>query len=598
MNNTTATLALFAALLPASFLFASYDYTKHRPLPLTEVKTSSVIKVSDYGAIPDDGGNDFDAISKAFAQAQKSGGNCKIVFDAGTYDIKHTKFDEKGGTFWHLKDLENVHIQGNNTKFLVHDTNYGILTTSKCKNFLIENFEIDYSKIPWAEATIDSVDKDTNSLVLKLRDSSPRLDDPMFAYKGVHPWGAPLDPNIAGRYKFDHYNCWFFGSQKDWVKIDDSKYKITITGRKIHENPGSPKFEVGDRFFVLARNDVGVLYVSFNCQDMTHKNIISYAAPTAHYVGHFCERMNYIGCKALIKDGRWKGGNADFIHLQQNRVGPWIEDCHVEGVCDDSMVVYTRPFFIYDTDESFTKMKIGRAIYTEDGWRKQIPEKLREDDIRLGDTLLFMESRLGSVLGRAKVVSFDRDSGELVLDSPIKVELVESRGKPVVQVYNEAFSRDFVVKNNTFKNSRRYGLYWKASNGIIEGNYFEGISNCAISLHNDADAPNGPFCSDVTIINNTFKDNGLEKNYMNYHGSGVISVKARSLQHGESNATDCYKNIVIKDNNFINWCERAILVKNTIGGIVKGNKIGDIMPRGTNKEDIEVTNSINVDINY
>jgi|GEM_PF-785416 len=571
------TLAVFASLYLNFALCGAEtaDYTKYRPLPLTELKTAHTIRVADLGAIPDDGKNDFEAVSKAFAAVQKSGGDVTLEFESGVYDFWHTKFDIKGGTYWQLKDLKNVRIAGKDTQFLVHDPVYGILSTSNCENFLIENFTIDYSKIPWAEGNISKVLDDENAIILKLRDSSPRLDDPMFCAK---TWGAPLDPEVPGRYKLNHYNCWFFNPPKEWEKLDDAHYKIKIVGRKINSSPSGPRWEEGDRMFIMARNDVGVLFFSQNCRDITHRNITSYASPTAHYVGHFCERLNYIGCKALIKEGRWKSGNADFIHLQQNRVGPWIEGCEVQSVGDDSMVVYTRPFYIYDTDASFKNMVISRATYTEDGWRKHIPEKLREGDVRVGDTLMFTDSRSGEVLGRAKVAAFDRDTGKLEIDTPVKTELAESRGKPVVQVYNEAFSRGFVVKNNVFKNSRRYGLYWKASNGIIEGNYFEGQSNCAISLHNDVDAPNGPFCTDVLIINNTFRDNGLEGNYFTAPDSAVIAVKARALGHKISDSESCHKNIEIRDNNIINWSVNAILISNAENVKVIDNTIGAPMP--------------------
>jgi hypothetical protein len=48
----------------------------------------------------------------------------------------------------------------------------------------------------------------------------------------------------------------------------------------------------------------------------------------------------------LIAPGRRQAASADFDHFQSPSIGPWIEGNIVEGVADDSVNIYTRPFLM------------------------------------------------------------------------------------------------------------------------------------------------------------------------------------------------------------------------------------------------------------
>ena len=77
-------------------------------------------------------------------------------------------------------------------------------------------------------------------------------------------------------------------------------------------------------------------------------NITNYTSPVCSYVFSRCSQMNLIRCKTLIKKGRWHSSNADGVHVQSNRIGPWIEGCTFEGMTDDGMNFYTLGAYCYE----------------------------------------------------------------------------------------------------------------------------------------------------------------------------------------------------------------------------------------------------------
>ena len=73
-----------------------------RPEPLRDFITNNVVKVSDFGALPDDDKTDTKAIQRAINQAKRLKDKVKIVFDL--------KVDE--GHEEQLNDIEKIDLDG------------------------------------------------------------------------------------------------------------------------------------------------------------------------------------------------------------------------------------------------------------------------------------------------------------------------------------------------------------------------------------------------------------------------------------------------------------------------------------------------------
>lgn len=74
---------------------------------------TNVLKARDFGAIPNDGKDDTQAIRKMFDAAEQ---NAKFVFEKGVYDVG---MDGKGDYF-KLAKKSDILLDGNGAKFRLH----------------------------------------------------------------------------------------------------------------------------------------------------------------------------------------------------------------------------------------------------------------------------------------------------------------------------------------------------------------------------------------------------------------------------------------------------------------------------------------------
>jgi len=556
-HKSTFAVALFAT---ASIYGQALDYSKFRAEPVLDVKTENVINAKEFGAIPDDGKNDYVSVKRALQKVKENGGNTRLVFDKGVYDFEVVNSEGKQSSIFNLASVKNFVFDGGGSTFIIRTPGCGFWNARELENCVIGNFTLDYDPLPWTEGTILSVDEKESSLTVKIRQGFPLPEEPNFHVKD---FGYLLDPQVPGRIKTGALNHTYF---KQIEKVSEGVYKFFPDINLA--NPAYPRYEKGDRIVYLSRNGTGSLAGNYICKDVTYKDITSYATPSGHYIAVFSERVNVIGCKALIKEGRWKGGNADFVHFQNCRVGPWVENCRIEGVSDDSMVIYSRPMFVkMQGNDNKTLNLLKAADYKGKG------APIGQNDVKMGEILAFLNTETGEIMAEIKVEATDGKQ-TVRLESPLSFDAAVKEGKTPIQVFNLNMTKDFVIKNNVFRNSRRYGIYWKGSNGVIEGNDFEGLSNEAISIHNEARAPNGPTCRNVYIINNKLRHNGFENGFGKKYSSASISIHSDSVSTGRTKATDSHRNILLRGNVIEDWNGRALYAANVDNLVIEKNVIG------------------------
>ncbi len=564
--------SIFAFISASALLIGQEapEETTFRPLPLKELPVLRTILVSDFGAIPNDDKNDLPAIEKAVAAAVRAGKGTLLKFDKGNYDL--IQADKTKKFLIYLNSSEGLTIDGSGAHFTVRSPRCGFMDLRACKDTIIKNMTVDYDPIPWTEGEIVAVDIPGNSVDVKIRETAPKPEAPNFIETD---FCYLIDPQVPGRLKAGVPNHCY---SKKITKLSEGVYRFSLK----YKIPSPDTYEIGDRFVYLARTGCGGLFGITHCDNVSFINITSYASPAGHYAGALSSQINVLGCKALIKEGRWKGGNADFLHLQQNRVGPWMEGCVIEGISDDSSVIYTRPLFVKDLS-SDNIVKFVKAVKFDGS--KYMP--LSKGEVREGDVLGFLDTDKGEYIAEATVEKI-LGKGEFKLKNitPDDADIrVLGEGKIPLQVFNLNITRNFVIKDNVYRNSRRYGIYWKGSYGVISGNTFEGLSNEAISIHNESRAPNGPTCRNLYIVSNKIKDCGFESGYRNKYSAASISVHSDSTSYGTTDSESSHRNILIKDNYIEGWNGRAIYARNVENLILSGNKVGSPSPKFAPKAD-------------
>lgn len=539
---------------------ASENLSGYRELPLKELATSVSLMASDFGVVPDDGQNDREAIQKALLAVAASAEPVRLVFEPGRYllDMPSAKKGERNFMLI-MEDASNAVIDFQGSEILIRNPGRGFFRVEQCENIILKNAVVDYDPVPHTEGIIRAVNPDSSTIDVEIRDGFPAPDQDYFNV-APHRWGCQMDPEVPGRLKQGAVNFHFM---KEVERLEGNLFRV---GLKVSNASYWPLFEVGDRFCLLARNS-GSFVQARHSRQITAMNLTSYNVPGGHYVSVMTEAYNILGCKSLIKPGFWKGGNADAVHCQSNRTGPWVEDCVFEGISDDSLVIYARPFSVVEQLSS-TKLKISRLS----NQNKAMP--LYEGELVVGDVLDFLNPETGIVLGTAAVTAYDVDARTIDLDTPVS-GLSPGIDKQKTQIWNRAMGKGFVMRNNIVRNSRRYGIYLKASNGLIEGNTLEGLSSCAITLHNEPRAPNGPFCHDVIIRNNTINECGFEEGFLKYGADqiGALRVTSRRYDYRDAESGTAHSKIRIENNQFSDLQRPPVFLSNVRDAVLSENQL-------------------------
>lgn len=547
-NCLTALLVLpllisgcLAATLPDS------EYAQFREPPLRTLETRSVIAVSGFDAA---------AVQEALNRAAQAGEPVKVLFAPGRYllDAESSADDQDGHLF--LNNATNVVIDFNGAELICRNPGLGFLRINNSENIIVRNGTVDYDPATHTEGWVRSIDPAEGTLEFELRDGFPSPLAPHFK-EAAYSWWCLMDREVPGRLKAGARN---FYRHEAIEPLGKNRFRVRM---KIGFSKDWKMFEEGDRFTLLARHRGPFLFAD-HCRQVTAMDLTSYNIPGVQYESRMTEALNVIRCKALIKPGAWKGGNADGVHCKSNRIGPWVEDCIFEGISDDTLVVFARPFSVMEK-LSNRRFKICRLLY-QDG--HEAPFK---NEVAAGDVVDIFNPVLGTVFATAEVVSYDPAQQILELDRELP-GLDPGIGKDKSQIWNRSMGRGFVLKGNIIRNSRRYGIYMKGSNGLIENNTLFGLSSCAITLQNEPSAPNGPFCHDVIIRNNTISDCGFEYGYSQDPDVAALRVFSKRLDRKPVTAGTVHSNIRIENNRFVNPQEYAVRISNTKNAAVVSNR--------------------------
>ena len=541
--------------------YAQYDFklpeqfrTK-RNLPLLDFPTSVEVKLSDFGALPNDGKDDGPAFRKALEFCKKfakTGVGVKLTFFKGKYDFF------EGKNRFHLIELKNANniiIDGNGSEIIIHNPLKGFFSIFKSQNIIVKNLTIDYDPLPFTQGKIVGVDIKNKTFDFKIDEGFPSLNMGMFQ-DASRVWGMLMDAKIPGKLKDGAPNYY---ASKNFKELEPGTFRIKMPG------PRMLKFmQVGDLYVHVARTNGSSIFKTNMSKNVTYLENTNYTSPAGTFNAVNMEEWNIIGHKLKLKEGRIHSANADCMHVNGGKFGPWIENSLFEGYSDDAINLKT------------TMRHILKQISPT--------ELVMKWQVLKGDVLRIYNPREGELIGIFNVIE-NKFLGEgkmrIKLDKPVTVELnVGDTKKNDIAYLDNQSNESFVIRNNTFRNARRYGILIQASNGLIERNYFENLSQSAITLINGVDWGEGFIAHNITINQNIFKNCGYDETYLNEKDFATIqmrvvklkNLKAKTKWNGVTSADwQGLENIKIT-NNIFSYNKRALSIENSINTFIKGNK--------------------------
>lgn len=488
-----------------------------------------ILHVADFGAVPDDGQEDSAAIHSALDALAKSPG-AMLVFSTGRYELG-VGDAAPADRYFSLKEARDVTIDGRGATLLLQDPLKGLLRMDRCEGVRVENLTIDYKTPPFAAIEVESATE--SSFIGKSVGGHLAMDSPLYENQ-QRVWGYFLDGKHPGRLATGISNVLF---AKSVSALGNGRFEVSFP------NPELRKVEPGMIYCHIIRKNAATLFLLNASSRLHFENVTSFSSPAGYFVGADCTDITLTGCRTLIKPGWVKSGNGDAIHFQNSRGPIHIVDCVFEGISDDCVNLYSKPFRLLARENA------RRWRITADLAGERFLSRGGNGFLRAGDRLMALDRRDGSIHDGPRIEAMDHD-GWAVLSEPW-LEGFPDEDWSGFQIFCNELPSEVLIERCTFRNSRRFGIYLKASDTIIRDNRFEGMSGSAIYVANEPENyQEGPFAQRVRIEKNDIVDCGFDAQFLEKKSLETITfeaIRAHGVNIGDRQA---FSDVSILGNTF------------------------------------------------
>lgn len=498
------------------------------------------VNVKDYGAVGDGKAYDRDAVIAAFKAAAalaEAGTPSKLEFEAG----KTYRINEKQDAFalFDLDNISNFTIDGNGSTILFERPTNSLINIEGCTNIKVKNIDVKYDERMIIWGYVKSVNEDGQSINIDIPEDSPLPADDAWAqyyctYAGDGPWifGNIMDSTEAVP-RFLPFDALMIKSVE---KVQGREYKVTF---KSSIAMYSSLIQEGDRFPFKSRwnsydfgeyNKYGrpdFISVSYS-KDVTFEgvkttNSLLMFAPMSYNQG----RITLKDCEMSLAPGAIITSSADGVHCGSNRFGVIIDNCTFENSFDD--LINTEAY-------------CGAVTKTVDSY---IYETSRDMQCVVGDEIAFFNTSNHEIVGTAFLKDIEKtEDGKYRLTVDRKIDKVVSQENSTVptSMYNlDSANKGNIIRNSTFRNSRRHAYIIRSACSIIENNRMENNAGAATEAANEIHGTSneGLVPSALTFRNNVVKSDGIGSQYV------PLKVYSWNAQLGEQ---ACIDGMLIENN--------------------------------------------------
>lgn len=498
------------------------------------------VNVKDYGAVGDGKAYDRDAVIAAFKAAAalaEAGTPSKLEFEAG----KTYRINEKQDAFalFDLDNISNFTIDGNGSTILFERPTNSLINIEGCTNIKVKNIDVKYDERMIIWGYVKSVNEDGQSINIEIPEDSPLPADDAWAQyycsnTSDGPWifGNIMDSTEAVP-RFLPFDALMIKSVE---KVQGREYKVTF---KSSIAMYSSLIQEGDRFPFKSRwnsydfgeyNKYGrpdFISVSYS-KDVTFEgvkttNSLLMLAPMSYNQG----RITLKDCEMSLAPGAIITSSADGVHTSSNRFGVIIDNCTFENSFDD--LINTEAY-------------CGAVTKTVDSY---IYETSRDMQCVVGDEIAFFNTSNHEIVGTAFLKEIEKtEDGKYRLTVDRKIDKVVSQENSTVptSMYNlDSANKGNIIRNSTFRNSRRHAYIIRSACSIIENNRMENNAGAATEAANEIHGTSneGLVPSALTFRNNVVKSDGIGSQYV------PLKVYSWNAQLGEQ---ACIDGVLIENN--------------------------------------------------
>jgi hypothetical protein len=550
----------------------------------------TVIRLTDYGVLPDSGLDAQPAMTRAIQAAAEMTGSVLLDCPKGCYHfypeeairepyyISNTTSEEENPDVTKtigilLKGLHHLTFEGNGSLFIFHGKQTMFLL-DECQNVEIRNLHTDYARPTVTEMTI--TERGTHYFDVQVHpDSRYEIREGKLIWIG-EGWSFSKGPMQT--YDPLRNTTW---RMDNWSERADSVEELERMKLRLHFDQ-QPEVVPGH---VLQsrdgiRDQVGVFIVESS--NITFSNVGLHFLHGLGVVGQFSENLTFqhMDISPRLETGRTVAGFADFIHMSSCRGKVTVTDSRFAGSHDDVVNVHGTYLRIVE-QTSANKVKV----------RFMHPQTYGFLAFHPGDEIEFVRSGALTTYAANEVVEVQRiNPRELMLT--LAQPIPEGIGSHDV-IENVTWTPEVEVVNNHLARVPTRGMLVTTRRKVeIKGNIFERMQMSAILIAVDAESwyESGKV-ENVTIAENQFIESGGIEH-------PVIFISPENTEVDEQ--APVHRGITIKNNRFETSGALALSAKSTRGLVFSANEIvngGESASRLSSLEDaIRLTACSEVDI--
>lgn len=499
-------------------------------LCLTVASQAKIVNVSDFGACPDDGRDDTEALRRAAAYCREHAGTTLrwapgryLLSDADAVDTERRAISGALGrgleVQWALFNPQrpyatgldftgcrNMRIEADGAVLEVAGW-MQVISLVKTRNVTIDGLTVTMKRPAATEARVTAVDDSGYDLT---------FDPQLYQY---------IDSVVQGRYYFYSQNrkTFYYGHVGETTLMRPGL--IRVASDKWHP-------AVGDVCIIRYGGHYRPCIMVKESRDVTLRGVSILSYPGMGVVGHLSENITVEGLRVVPEPGRYSSTNTDATHFTSCSGRLTLRNCTFKGNGDDCTNVHNYYWYPYpQADRRQVEVKVqGADLHAQS---LDYPQR--------GDTLQAVDRQSMAVKGQYVVKNVETDEKEwrvtVTLDRPMTAD-----AEKMYLVNHTRYPKVFVENNTVYYHNGRAFLI-KAPWSVIRGNRMEGTTLTAIKLGGELSWHEGVPVEYALV----------ENNYIAHCGeAGGDGTAACVMVTTEARETPPYvnRNITIRNNVF------------------------------------------------
>lgn len=525
---------------------------------------SKIIRVREFGAMPNDEVDDTEALRRAVETAISSKQGAILHFEPGTYNIsdplalriqeeamsgklgknpQDTLFvpNREYAIGLDFNGAQNLTIEAAGVQ-LICDGWMEPLSFRNAKNITLNGISIDYKRRPNNHAEIVKLGKDYVEVYFEENEVLPKDQ-------------IVLRIMIYDKKKGSFTGAGVYHNRMEFVTAN----KVRFYGKGIREQS-----EVGNILLTYSGFHYRPAILIYKSQNMVLNDVTIHSQAGMGIVGHLSENITMNRLKVVPVEGRYASTNTDATHFATNRGLIRFDACEFGGQGDDATNVHTYYVTMHNAEkEGYCDIRVDKRNYTHSSYL---------DEPKEGDVMAVVKKNTLEEFGYVKVRRF----WPYPLQDKVTIQYDGILPDNIEDYYliNITAAPRLEFVNSKVRSHRARSVLVKTSKVLIQGNSFENTTGTAIHVGAEGDWGEGTASEDVAIIGNEFTNCGLGgPNDGTLDGASAIALHVKAPN---TDVPGLHKRILIAGNT-IRGGKHAITIKGSEDVTVRTNKFINIV---------------------